>query len=51
MIGPEATDTVRLVHAAAGPAVALAAATVIQPAWLPLACVVHLVWWRRPVLI
>ncbi len=46
-----ATDTVRLLHTAAGPAMAVAAAAVIPLAWLPLACVAHLVWWRRPVLI
>jgi hypothetical protein len=43
-----ATDTVRLVHTAAGPAVALAAAQVIPLELLALACVVHVVWWRRP---
>ena len=46
-----ATDTVRLVHTAAGPPVALAAAQVIPPHWLLLACVVHVVWWRKPELI
>jgi len=46
-----ATDTVRLLHTAAGPAVALAAAQVIPPQWLLVACVVHVVWWRRPELV
>ena len=40
-----ATDTVRLLHHAAGPPLAAAAATVIPVAWLPLACVVHAAWW------
>jgi len=46
-----ATDTVRLMHTAAGPALALAAAQVIPTQWLLLACVVHVVWWRKPELI
>ena len=46
-----ATDTVRLTHTAAGPAVALAAAQVIPLAWLPLALVLHVAWWRRPTMI
>jgi hypothetical protein len=46
-----ATDTVRLLHTAAGPAVALAAAQVIPLQWLLVACVVHVVWWRRPELV
>jgi hypothetical protein len=46
-----ATDTVRLLHTAAGPAVALAAAQVIPPQLLLLAVVVHVVWWRKPELI
>ncbi len=44
-----ATDTVRLLHTAAGPAVALAAVSVIPSQWLPLALAVHVVWWRAPV--
>lgn len=44
-----ATDTVRLVHHAAGPVLAVAAAQVIPPQWLLLVCVVHVVWWRPPV--
>lgn len=43
-----ATDTVRLVHHAAGPAMAVAAATTIPTAWLPLAVAAHLFWWRTP---
>lgn len=43
-----ATDTVRLVHTAAGPAMALAAAQVLPPQWLPLAAVAHVFWFRRP---
>lgn len=46
-----ATDTVRLVHTAAGPPMALAAAQIVPPQWLLLACVVHVVWWRRPELV
>jgi len=34
-----------------GPALALAAAQVIPTQWLLLACVVHVVWWRKPELI
>lgn len=43
-----ATDTVRLVHHAAGPAMAAAAAQVIPVQWLLLVCVVHVLWWRAP---
>lgn len=40
-----ATDTVRLVHHAAGPVVAVAAVVHVPVGWLPLACVVHVAWW------
>jgi hypothetical protein len=43
-----ATDTVRLVHHAAGPALAAAAAATIPTAWLPLVLVAHTFWWRTP---
>jgi hypothetical protein len=43
-----ATDTVRLIHHAAGPPMAVAAAVAIPPAWLVLAVVCHVVWWRPP---
>ena len=43
-----ATDTVRLLHHAAGPAVAAAAAGVIPVEWLLLAVAVHVVWFRAP---
>ncbi len=43
-----ATDTVRLVHHAAGPVMAVAAAQFVPVEWLLLACVVHVVWWRKP---
>lgn len=43
-----ATDTVRLLHTAAGPAVAVAAATVLPLPWLPLLAVAHVFWWRKP---
>jgi hypothetical protein len=43
-----ATDTVRLLHTAAGPPVALAAALVIPVPFLLLAVAVHVVWWRKP---
>lgn len=46
-----ATDTVRLIHTAAGPALAVAAAAVIPSEWLLLACVVHVVWWWKQELI
>lgn len=46
-----ATDTVRLVHTAAGPAMAFAAAQVIPAPFLVLAVVVHVVWWRKPELV
>jgi len=42
-----ATDTVRLLHTAAGPAVAFAAVQVLPVEWLLLACVVHVVWWWK----
>jgi hypothetical protein len=43
------TDYTRLLHSAAGPAMALGAAVVIPAEWLLLAVVVHVVWWRAPV--
>lgn len=43
-----ATDTVRLVHHAAGPVLAVAAAQVIPTEWLVLACVAHVWWFRKP---
>ena len=43
-----ATDTVRLVHHAAGPPMAIGAAMVIPVSWLLFAVVVHIVWWRTP---
>lgn len=43
-----ATDTVRLIHHAAGPAMAVAAANVIPAEWLLFAVVVHVVWWFAP---
>lgn len=43
-----ATDTVRLVHHAAGPAMAVAAAHVVPIPWLLLVVAVHVVWWRTP---
>ena len=43
-----ATDTVRLVHHVAGPAMAVAAAHVIPVEWLLLAVVVHVAWWFAP---
>lgn len=46
-----ATDTVRLVHTAAGPPLALTAATVLPTEWLVLAVVVHIAWWRQPELV
>lgn len=42
-----ATDTVRLVQVAAGPAVAVAAVQVIPVEWMVLALVAHVVWWRQ----
>lgn len=44
-----ATDTVRLLHTAAGPAVAFAAVQVFPVEWLALVCAVHVVWWRPQV--
>jgi len=43
-----ATDTVRLLQHAAGPALAAAAAQNIPPSWLLLAVVIHVVWFRAP---
>jgi hypothetical protein len=43
-----ATDTVRLVHHAAGPAMAVAAAQVIPTEWLLLAVIAHTFWYRTP---
>lgn len=43
-----ATDTVRLVQHAAGPPMALAAASTIPPAWLPLAVALHVCWFWKP---
>ncbi len=43
-----ATDTVRLYQTAAGPTVALAAATIIPTQWLPLALALHVCWWNNP---
>lgn len=43
-----ATDSVRLYQHAAGPVMAVAAAHVIPLSWLPLAVLVHAVWWRKP---
>lgn len=43
-----ATDTVRLVQTAAGPWVALVAAQTLPVEWLPVAVVVHAVWWWTP---
>lgn len=43
-----ATDTVRLLHHAAGPVVCAAAVVHVPSEWLLLAVVVHLVWWRVP---
>lgn len=42
-----ATDTVRLLHHAAGVPMALIAAQTIPERWLLLAVVVHVVWWRQ----
>ena len=41
-----ATDTVRLVHHAAGPAAVAAAAPLVPLGWAPLLCVLHVVWCR-----
>lgn len=43
-----ATDTVRLLHTAAGPVVAIAAVQVIPPQWWPAALVAHVFWFRKP---
>lgn len=42
-----ATDTTRLLHTAAGPVVALAAAQAFPVEWLPLVVVLHSVWWWK----
>ena len=42
-----ATDTVRLVQTAAGPALVVAAAHVIPVEWLVLACVLHVFWFWK----
>ena len=42
-----ATDTVRLVQVAAGPAVAAAAANVIPVEWIVPALIAHVMWWRH----
>lgn len=46
-----ATDTVRLLHTAAGPFMAYTAVQVIPVEWLPLAVVLHVWWWRKPELV
>lgn len=43
-----ATDTVRLLHHAAGPVLAASAAQVVPPHLLLIVCVAHFVWWRTP---
>jgi hypothetical protein len=43
-----ATDTVRLLHHAAGPVVCAAAVSHVPVEWLLLAVVAHVVWWRTP---
>lgn len=43
-----ATDSVRLYQHTAGPVMAAAAAATIPTVWLPLAVVLHVVWWRTP---
>jgi len=43
-----ATDTVRLIHHAAGPVMAAAAAGHIPTSLLLVACVAQVVWWRTP---
>lgn len=45
------TDNVRITQPLAGPVVALAAAQVFPPHWLPLVVVLHAVWWRKPTLV
>lgn len=42
-----ATDTVRLVHHAAGPVLAVAAVAHVPVAWLPALCVAHVFWWFK----
>ena len=42
-----ATDTTRLLHTAAGPALAVAAASVIPVEWMLLAGVAHVFWWFK----
>ena len=43
-----ATDTVRLLHHAAGPLVAVAAVRNLPVEWLPILLAAHVVWWRTP---
>lgn len=43
-----ATDTVRLLHHAAGPVLAVAAVHQVPVQWLWVACAAHVVWWRIP---
>lgn len=43
-----ATDTVRLLHHAAGPFLAATAAATIPIEWLPLVVALHVVWFRQP---
>lgn len=43
-----ATDTVRIVHHAAGPVLAIAAAQTIPTEWMLAAAVAHVMWWRPP---
>ena len=45
------TDNVRITQPLAGPVVALAAAQVFPPHWLPLVVVLHAAFWRKPVLV
>ena len=43
-----ATDTVRLLHHAAGPVLAVAAVHQVPVQWLWVACAAHAFWWRIP---
>jgi hypothetical protein len=43
-----ATDTYRLVHTAAGPALAFWAVQAVPVPWLGLLCLSSVVWWLRP---
>lgn len=43
-----ATDTYRLVHTAAGPALAFYAVQAVPVPWLGLLCLASVVWWLRP---